>query len=162
MKHDDRNQPPRSGPFGMGLQGYLLVAIIIAATALFAATRSGWIPMLLSALLPPLILFPLIFALSRRSQDGARMRDSTAGPARDADPLTFLVRTNPFMFLLLAVAGRRTDEDRFRELLASGPYGMGRYGYLMLIALILTPLILTLIITALTGRQPAHMGLPIS
>jgi hypothetical protein len=158
MKDDNRNQPPRSGPFGLGWQGYLVIAIIIVVTALFAASRSDWTSMLLSALLPPLILFSIICALSRRSRDGAKARDRRIGPREDGDLITFLARTNPVMFLIFGALSRRSDDDRYQQLLRSGPFGMGQQGYLIVLILLLAPLILALIITVLTGQQPTHSG----
>jgi hypothetical protein len=142
----------------MGRQGYLTIAIILG-TAAFAASRSGdWTSLLVSALLPPLVLFPLIFALSRRWQGGAQVRDRRGGPRQRFDLMTFLARTNPVMFLLFGILSGRSDDDRYRRLLRSGPYGKGQQGYFIALILILTPLILTLIIVAVTGHQPMHIG----
>jgi hypothetical protein len=64
-RNHDRNLPASPGPFGMGGQGYLVVTIIIFGSALFAATRSDWISMLVTAVCLPLAVFSLLFLLSR-------------------------------------------------------------------------------------------------
>jgi hypothetical protein len=157
MQHDDQRQPLHSGPFDMGRQGYLITAIIILVTALFAATRSDWQSMVIAALVPPLIMFPLIFALGRR-QDEARAPGRRTGSQESMDLMTFLARTNPLMFLMFGTLTRRSDDTKYQELLRSGPYGMGRLGYVLFLILILAPLILTLLLAALTGQQPTHTG----
>jgi hypothetical protein len=158
MEDNRQIQRPASGPFGMGRQGYHIIAIVVGVTGLFAASRSDWTSMLVSALVLPLIMFPIIFALSRRLQDGAKVRGSGIGLMEDADPITFLARTNPIMFLLFGALSRRSDDNRYRQLLRAGPYGMGQQGYLIALILILSPLVLALMITALTGQQPSHNG----
>lgn len=142
----------------MGWQGWLIIAIVILVTALFAATRSDWQSMLVSALVPPLIIFPLIFALSRFWRDGARASDGRQGPGQEFDLLNVLARTNPIMFLLLGALSRRSNDDRYRQLLSSGPFGMGQQGYLIALIIILAPLILALVITALAGQPLTHSG----
>jgi hypothetical protein len=156
MNDNDDNQRSWSGPFGMGWRGYLIIAIVILATAVFAATRRDWTSMLISALILPLVMFAVIHVLSRFWRGGTRARDSRRGPRQDVDLLTFLARTNPFLFLLFGALNRGADDDRYQELLRSGPYGMGQYGYLVGLIIILTPLILALIITAVTGQLPTH------
>ena|SRR5579884_435786 len=158
MKENDQHLRSGSGPFGMGWQGYLIVAIVILGTALFAATRSNWQSMLVSALVLPLLMFSLIFALSHLWQNGAKVRNRSIGPREGMDLLTFLARTNPIMFLFLGALSRRSDDDRYQQLLRSGPYGMGQQGYLIAFLLLLTPLLITLIIMAFTGQQPTHIG----
>jgi hypothetical protein len=142
----------------MGRQGWLIIVFIILVTAVFAATRSDWPSMLVAALVPPLIMFPLIFVLTRRWQDGARVRDRRVGPREDFELLTFLARTNPIMFLVFGALSGRSQDDRFQQLYRAGPYGMGRTGYLFALLIILAPLALALIITAVTGQLPAHSG----
>ena len=72
----------------------------------------------------------------------------------------FLARTNPIMFLLFGSLLRRTDEARYRELLESGPYGLGRNGYLLIACCVLAPLVLTVMVTALSGQPPGHVHVP--
>jgi hypothetical protein len=36
MEENDQNERPRSGPFGMGQQGYLIALIVILASLIFA------------------------------------------------------------------------------------------------------------------------------
>jgi hypothetical protein len=160
MDGQDKNRDSWSGPFGMGWQGWLVTGIIIVVTAVFAATRNGWQSRIIAALVPPLILFPLISFLSRFLQRGPGRRDRGRGPGEQFDLMTFLARTNPFMFLLLGAFGQGTDDARYQELLQSGPYGMGPRGYLILFILFLTPLILALIILAVTGQLPLHSSAP--
>lgn len=142
----------------MGWQGYVIIAIIIMSTAIFAASRTDWASLLLSALVPPLILFPLIFVLSRPGgeRDGAHNRMHDSG--RGVDFLTFLARTNPIMFLLVGAVSRRQDDEQYQQLLSAGPYALGRRGYLVLVLLILLPLIGALIITVVSGQLPTHSG----
>jgi len=156
MEDNDWNQGPGSGPFGMGWQGWLILASIILATALFAATRSDWTSMLISALILPLIVFAIVHVLSRIWQGGTRARDSRRGPSEDLDLLPFLARTNPVMFLLFGALSRSMDDDQYQELLRSGPFGMGQHGYLIAFTIILAPLILALIIVTVTGQLPTH------
>ncbi len=156
MNDDDQNQRPGLGLFGLGWQGYLIIAIIIVGTALFAATRGDWTSMLISALVLPLIMVALVHVLSRFRRDGSPVHDRRSGPGRDMDLLTFLTSTNPVMFLLVGALSRGADDDRYRELLRSGPYGMGQAGYLLALMVILAPLILAIIITAVSGQLPAH------
>ena len=158
MEESDETPRPASGPFRMGRQGYLIVAIIIVVTAIFAATRSDWTSMMVSAIVPPLIIFPLIHLLTHGRQGEATVRDTVRGSRENVDLMTLLARTNPITFLMLGVVRRRSDDERYQQLLSSGPFGMGRKGYLVALGLILGPLILTLIIIALTGQQPAYTG----
>ncbi|MGH2448134.1 MAG: hypothetical protein ACRDFS_05970 [Chloroflexota bacterium] len=72
------------------------------------------------------------------------------------DLLTLLARTNPLMFLLLGAMTRGVDDERYQELVRSGPFGLGQYGYLFALVIILAPLALALIITAATGQFPTH------
>jgi hypothetical protein len=75
--------------------------------------------------------------------------------------LTFLARTNPFMFLLFGALSRRQDDPEYRQLLESGPFALGERGYIFVILIIvvgLAPLLLTLIFVAVTGHQPTHTG----
>lgn len=148
----------RSGPFGMGGQGYLIIAVVILTSALFAATRRDWASMLFSALVLPLIMFVIIDILSRLWPVGTSVRGGNTGTREDMDPLTFLARTNPIMFLLFAALNRGADDSRYGEYLRSGPYGMGQQGYLLALVVILAPLGLALIITAVTGGLPTHSG----
>jgi glucose dehydrogenase len=76
MHVHDPNQRPGSGPFGMGWQEYLVIGVVILATALFAATRRDWTSMLVSALILPPIVFALLHVLTRFWQGGARPRQS--------------------------------------------------------------------------------------
>jgi hypothetical protein len=163
LMHDDQNRPPWSGPFGMGWQGYLIVAIVILGSAVFAATRSDWVSLLVSALGLPLLIFSLLFLLTRllsRSQQGAPARDRRIEPRQGMDLLTFLARTNPFMFLLFGALTRRQDDPEYQQLLRSGPFTLGRQGYtflfLMLVVFGLAPLIVTLIFVAVMGHPPTH------
>jgi hypothetical protein len=156
MADTDHNQRPGSGPFGMGRQGYLVVAIVVLATALFAATRRDWTSMLISALLFPLIVFALVHLVTRFRQAGMRPWERRGTPGEGMDPLTFLARTNPFMFLLLGAVSRGVEDERYQELLRSGPFGLGQYGYFVALLIILAPLALALIITAATGQIPMH------
>jgi hypothetical protein len=142
----------------MGRQGYLILAIIIAGSALFAATRHDWPSMLVSALGLPLMTVALFQLLSRFWRSRPQVRDSRYTPRQNVDPLTFLARTNPLMLLLFGALSRGTDDGRYGELLRSGPYGLGQYGYLIALLIIIGPLILALIIMAFTGQLPAHIG----
>jgi hypothetical protein len=151
-----QNRP--TDPFGMGRQGWAIALIIILVTVAFAATRTTWQSMVLSAVLPPLILFPLIYFLTRRWRDGSTAPASRASSGESGDLMTFLARTNPLMFLLFGVLSGRSNDDDFQQLFRSGPYGMGQMGYLVLLLLILSPLILVILITAVTGQQPGHIG----
>lgn len=156
MADTNHNRRPASGPFGMGWQGYLLVAVVILATALFAATRRDWTSMLISTLLLPLVVFALLHLVTRFRQGGTSPRQRGGGPGDGMDLLTFLARTNPFMFLLLGAMNRGVDDERYQELLRSGPFGLGQYGYVVALLIILAPLALALIITAATGQFPTH------
>ncbi|MDQ2744009.1 MAG: hypothetical protein M3Z66_17175 [Chloroflexota bacterium] len=158
MNDNYQNLRPPSGPFGMGWQGYLIIAIIILGTALFAATRSDWTSMLVSALVLPVIMVALIHVLSRLWRGRTEGRDRRSGPRQDMDLLTFLARTNPLMFLLIGTLSRGVDDDRYQELLRSGPYGMGQHGYLIVLFVFLAPLILTLIIVGVTGQPPGQIA----
>lgn len=62
------------------------------------------------------------------------------------------------MFLLIGALSRRSDQDQYQELLRSGPFGLGRSGYLIALLLFLVPLICALVIIAITGQQPTHIG----
>lgn len=163
-RNDNRNQPG-SGPFGMGWQGYVIVAIIILGSSVFAATRSDWTSLLVSALGLPLLIFFLLFLLTRllsRPQRAAQEPVTRIEPRGGIDLLTFLARTNPFMFLLFGSLSRGPDDPEYQQLLRSGPYTLGRQGYiflfLMLVVFSLAPLIVTLIFVALTGHLPTHTG----
>jgi hypothetical protein len=163
--NDDQNQPPRSGPLGMGWQGYLVVAIVIIGSAVFAATRSDWTSLLVSALGLPLLIFSLLFVLSRmlsRPPSDAKVQGWRRKPGEGMDLLTFLARTNPFMFLLFGAMTRGPDDPEYQQLLQSGPFTLGRQGYLFLVLILvvfgLAPLIVTLIFVALSGHSPAHTG----
>lgn len=145
-----------TGPFGMGRQGYLILAIIILGSALFATTRRDWISMIVSALVLPLVMFGLVHLLSRFWGNGLRTPDGEREARPAMDPLTFAARTNPFMFLLLGAFSRRTGDDRYEELLRTGPYGLGQYGYLITLLILLAPLALTFLILVFTGQLPAH------
>ena len=110
--------------------------------------------MLIAALIPPLILFPLIFALTRPRSTQARA--GRADGRSGMDLLTFLARTNPFMFLLFgALTGRQNDED-YQRLRSAGPYTLGGAGYLFLLVLCLLPLISVIVVLAATGNLPTH------
>ncbi len=156
MNDDHQIQRPVSGPFGMGWQGYLVLAIIIVGTAFFAATRNDWASMLTFALVLPLVMITLIHVLIRFWRDESQIHDKSRGPRQDVDLLAFLARTNPFMFLVFGALSRGVDDERYQELLRSGPYAMGRHGYLIALMVILGPLILVLIIVATTGQIPTH------
>ncbi len=156
MGDNGQNQQPWSGPFGMGWQGYLVTAIIILVSALFAASRRDWTSLLLSALVLPLVVFLIAAVVSRWLQDGEKVSARKREPRENMDLITFLARTNPIMFLLFGALSRRSDEERYQQLLRSGPYGMGQQGYLIAILILLAPLTLTLIIIAVTGQQPTH------
>ncbi len=158
MNHNDRNRRSPSGPFGMGRQGYIIIAIVILATAIFASTRTDWISMLAGALILPLVVLAVIHVLSRLWRGGTRSRDSRRAPRQGVDLLTFLARTNPIMFLLVGGATRGVDDSQYQDLLRSGPYGMGWYGYVIVLAIVLGPLILALLIVAVTGQLPGHGG----
>lgn len=162
MNDTNRNLRPSSGPFGMGWQGYIIIAIIILGTALFASTRRDWMSLLISALLLPLIMVALIHMLSRFWRNGAEFRDGRIRLKPDAGLLDFLSRTNPFMFLLVGTLSRSVDEDRYQELLRSGPYGMGRCGYLITLVFVLGPVILAIIIMGFTSQPLSHSGLHFS
>lgn len=157
MRNQIQNKPTSAGPFDLGLQGYLVIAIIVLATAVFAATRSDWVSMIFAAIIPPLILFPLIALLAR----AGRRETSALSDRREQgiDVMTFLARTNPLMFLLFGSVARRTDEERYQELLRAGPYGMGMAGYVFFLLIILCPLVLAIVVMLLTGRPPGHSGL---
>jgi protein-S-isoprenylcysteine O-methyltransferase Ste14 len=142
----------------MGRQGYLIVAIIVVVTGFFAASRSDWTSMLVSALVLPLIMFLIICAVSQRWRGGATLHPRRGGLTGGMDLITFLARTNPVMFLIFGGLGRRLDDDRYQQLVGSGPYGMGRQGYLLALTLLLAPLTLALVVTAVTGHQLAHSG----
>jgi hypothetical protein len=142
----------------MGWQGYLILGIIIAGTGLFAATRDTWTAMLVSAFVLPLVLVALIQVASRLCWDAPRVPDRRSDPGQSPDILSVIARTNPFMLLLVYALTRRPHDDRFQELFRFGPYGMGTYGYLVALAVVLGPLILSLMAVALTGQLPAHGG----
>src|SRR5947209_18532018 len=152
----DTDHDPGPGPFGMGWQGYLITAVVILATAVFAATRRDWTAVLISALILPLIVFALLHLVTRFWHGETRLRQSTRTSGAGIVLLTFLARTNPFMFLLLGSTSRSGDDERYRELLRSGPFGLGQHGYLFALLIILAPVALALIITAATGHAPTH------
>lgn len=158
MSNSGQHRGSPSGPFGMGPQGYLIIAIVILGAAVFAATRMDWASMLVSALVLPIGVLAIIQALSRLRRGGTRDRVSRSGPHQNVDLLTFLARTNPIMFLVFGAVSPGVDDTHYQDLLRSGPYGMGRNGYLIALAIILGPLILAVIITALAGQLPAHSG----
>jgi len=149
----------------MGWQGYLVVAVVIVGSAVFAATRSDWVSLLVSALGLPLLVFSLLFLLTRRS---SRSRQAGPGGHRSIEPgegmnlLTFLARTNPFMFLLFGAATHRRDDPQYQQLLRLGPFTLDRQGYafvfLILAVAVLAPLIVTLIFVAVLGHPPTHTG----
>jgi hypothetical protein len=163
-RNDEQNLPPSSGPFGMGRQGYLVVAIIIFGSAVFAATRSDWVSMLVIAVCLPLAAFSLLLLLSRMlsGRSHARTVQGRRNESREAmNLLTFLARTNPFMFLLFGAMSRRQDDPEYQELLESGPFTVGQRGHIFLILILvvgLAPLLLTLIFVAVTGHQPTNTG----
>jgi hypothetical protein len=142
----------------MGWQGWLIIAIITLGSALFAATRKDWTSMLISAIILPLIMFAIISLLSRAWRGRTQLPERSRESSRNVDLMTFLARTNPVMFLILGALDRGADDERYQELLRSGPFGLGPWGYLAVVLLVLTPLILTLIIVAVTGQLPAHSG----
>jgi hypothetical protein len=155
MSASDQRPPPTAGPFGLGRQGYIIIAVIIGGSAALAVSQRGsWTAVLLSALLPPLVLFPLIYLLTRNWQGGPNWQQGLGG----GDLLTFLARTNPIMFVLFGQTMRRSNNEEYRRLLGSGPYGLGLAGYVVSLVLILSPLLIALIIMALTGRLPTHSG----
>lgn len=156
MEDSGQNRQPWSGPFGMGRQGYLVTAIIILVSALFAASRRDWTSLLLSALVLPLVVFLTAAVVSRWLQDGEKVSARRREPRENMDLITFVARTNPIMYLLFGALSRHSDEERYQQLLRSGPYGMGQQGYLIAILILLAPLTLTLIIIAVTGQQPTH------
>jgi hypothetical protein len=92
-----------------------------------------------SALVLPVIVFPLILALSARSHDGSKVHGLGAGFRGRDDLMVFLARTNPVMFLMFGLLTRRSNDDRYQELLRAGPYGLGQRGILIALILILTP-----------------------
>lgn len=163
--YDDQNRPPWSGPFGIGWQGYLIVGIIILGSAVFAATRSDWTSLLVSALVLPLLIFSPLFLLTRllsQPQHSAQERDRRIEPREGMDLLTFLARTNPFMFLLFGGLSRGPDDPEYQQLLKSGSFTLGRQGYVFLFFILvvfgLAPLIVTLIFVAVIGHPPTHTG----
>jgi len=81
------NRRPGSGPFGMGWEGHVVIAIIIVASAVFAASRgSDWVAVLISGVVPPLVMFALIYAVSHVASGGQRGRGSSLGSwGNDAD-----------------------------------------------------------------------------
>lgn len=164
-RNDDQNVPPASGPFGMGWQGYLVVAIIVFGSAVFAATRSDWVSMLVSAVCLPLAAFSLLLLFSRMLSGlahGSTVQGHQNESREGMNLLTFLARTNPFMFLLFGALSRRQDDPEYQQLLESGPFTLGQQGsvflILMLVIVGLAPLLLTLIFVAVTGHQPTHTG----
>ncbi len=158
MSDSGRNLRPSPGPFGMGTQGYLIIALIIVGTALYTMTRGDWTSMLISALGFPLIMIALVHILSRFRWNEPHLRGRRREPGQGVDLLTILVRTNPFTFFLAGLLSRGVDDDRYQELLQSGPYGMGQYGYFIVLAVVIGPLIVALILMALTGQLPAHLA----
>lgn len=156
MNDDVKHRRGPAGPFGMGWQGYLIIAIIVLGSALLAATSGDWPMMLITALVLPLAMVTLVQIVNRFRRNAPQLRDTRRGPMQDADLLAFLARTNPFMFLLAGALGRGMDDDRYRDLLGSGPYGMGKNGYVLALIIVLGPLILTLIIVTVTGQLPPH------
>jgi hypothetical protein len=156
MRDPGQSRHPASGPFGLAGQGYLIVAIIIVGTAVLAATRTDWTSVIISALVLPLIMVGVIYVVSRFWRNEPQVPERSRGPCQGMDLLAFLARTNPLMFLLFGAASRGVDDDRYQELLGSGPYGMGRYGNFIVLAIFLGPLFISLVIMALTGQLPTH------
>lgn len=150
--NDDDNRRSGPGPFGIGWLGSLI--IIILATAIFAATRRDWTSMLIGALVLPVVMIASIHVLSRAWRGGTGVRDRGRGPRDGVDLLTFIARTNPVMFLFFGALTRGADDDRYQELVRSGPFGMGQYGYLIGLIIILMPLVLALTISVVTGQLP--------
>jgi hypothetical protein len=156
MPNRSHSQHRRSGLFGRARQGHLIIAIIVVGTALLAATRTDWASMLVSALVLPLIMVAVIYLVSQIWRNGPEGSERSRGPRQETDLLTFLARTNPLMFLLFGTASRGVDDDRYGELLGFGPYGMGGRGYVIALVVVLGPLLISLIIMALTGQLPTH------
>src|SRR4051812_44696631 len=125
MGNNDGTRSSWPGPFGMGRQGYLVIAIVILVTARFAATRSDWTSIVVGAIVPPLIIFPILFAVSRLWQEPGTTPERSTGPGEGMDLMTFLARINPLMFLMFSALSRRSDDERYQQLRQSGPYGMG-------------------------------------
>lgn len=158
--NDDHWQPhPPSGPLGLGRQGYLLIAIVIGGCTFFSLTRGDWTTAIISAIVLPLVMFSIIAVLSRLGQPGKRDQREVAEPGGGIDLLTVLARTNPLMFLLVGMLYRNSNGENYQDLLRTGPFGLGQGGYLIALVILLAPLLLFVLVTALTGGVPSHRGL---
>ncbi|HEX6507335.1 MAG TPA: hypothetical protein VF221_06860, partial [Chloroflexota bacterium] len=93
---------------------------------------------------------------------GAQNRQGRIESREGLDLLTFLARTNPFMFFLVGALSRDPDDPAYQQLRNSGPFTLGRQGYTFLFLIFvvcgLAPLIVTLIFVAILGHLPTHTG----